>query len=276
MSAVQAPRRPAGEAVAGQTLLKVDRLSVRFGGVWALRDVSFQVERGQVVGLIGPNGAGKTTLFNCLSGLYRPTSGSILFEGEQIVGLPPYHMAAKGLGRTFQNLALFDSLTVLENVMLGAHSRIEGGFFAYAMKLPATARRERATLQRAMELCEFVGLAGFTDRPVADLPFGLKKRVEFARALASDPKLLLLDEPAVGLNHQELSDLGDRIQRVSRDMGITVLLVEHHMSLLMRVSDHVVVLNFGERIAEGTPAEVQRNQQVLDAYLGTSGDEQPS
>jgi branched-chain amino acid transport system ATP-binding protein len=237
-----------------EPLLDVRGVTVRFGGVVALDNVSFDVEQGQILGLIGPNGAGKTTLFNCLSRLYQPSEGEIRFEGVSVLATPRHQIANLGIARTFQNVALFDRLTVLENVMVGRHGKTASSFFA-----------------NAMELIDFMDLAGFTHWPAGGLPFPIRKRVELARALAAQPRLLLLDEPAAGLNHDEVATLEGQIRRVRDVQGVTVLLVEHHMSLVMSVSDKVVTVNFGRKIAEGTPDEVRRHPEVIRAYLGTSG-----
>ena len=253
-----------------EPLLDVRGVTVRFGGVLALDSVSFEVEEGQILGLIGPNGAGKTTLFNCLSRLYQPSEGEILFQGRSVLATPRHLIADMGIGRTFQNVALFDRLTVLENVMVGRHGKTDSSFFANALRLPAVVAEQKAARERAMDLIDFMDLSGFVHWPAGGLPFPIRKRVELARALAAQPKLLLLDEPAAGLNHEEVATLEHQIRRVRDVQGVTVLLVEHHMSLVMSVSDKVVTVNFGRKIAEGTPDEVRRHPEVIRAYLGTA------
>ena len=250
------------------TLLRIDGVTVRFGGIVALDGVSFEVRRGEVCALIGPNGAGKSTLFNCLSRLYECDSGEIEFDGQPLHRLPRHRMVGLGIGRTFQNLALFRSMTVRENVLMGCHSRHHAGFLRNAFRLPGVARIEAAAAAQADALIDFLGLGADAQRVVADLPFGTQKRVEMARALAAQPQLLLLDEPACGLNHEEMHGLGTLIRDVCDRLGVTVLLVEHHMGLVMGISDRVVALNFGRKIAEGTPAQVRAHPEVIRAYLG--------
>ncbi|MEN9314338.1 MAG: high-affinity branched-chain amino acid transporter ATP-binding protein LivG [Pseudomonadota bacterium] len=249
-------------------LLSVRGITVRFGGITALDSVTFDVPRGGVCGLIGPNGAGKTTLFNCLSRLYQYQEGDLLFEGQSITGTPVHDIAALGIGRTFQNLAMFRTMSVEQNIMVGAHCRSGGGFFANSLRLPFVRSEEERVRAEAAEVMKYMDLYSVRNRPVGDLPFGVQKRVEMGRALAAKPKLLLLDEPAAGINHDEMSGLENLIRDVVTTKGITVLLVEHHMSLVMAVSDHIVALNFGRKIAEGTPTVIQNHPDVIAAYLG--------
>ncbi len=255
---------------AAQALLRVQDVGVRFGGIVALDGVSFDVAEGHIVGLIGPNGAGKTTLFNCLSRLYECDRGDISFAGASLLRVAPHRIAALGIGRTFQNLALFGTMTVLENVMVGRHCRTRSGFLRNALRTPHVRAEERETAARARELVALLGLDAVAHARVSDLSFGTQKRVELARALAAQPQLLLLDEPASGLNHEEVTGLGALIRSIRERLRLTVLLVEHHMGLVMSISDRVVALNFGRKIAEGSPAEVRAHPELIKAYLGAA------
>ena len=257
-----------GAAQGGAPLLEVREVAVRFDGIVALDGVSFKLPKGQILGLIGPNGAGKTTLFNCLSRLYTPTTGDVLFEGQSILGRGAHDMAEIGIGRTFQNVALFPRLTVRENILIGGHCHTTSNFFGDSLRLPGSRRVESELEATAEDLISYLDLHDVADRLVAGLPFGTQKRVELARALAAKPKLLLLDEPAGGLNHDEVHELGRLVRQIRDDRHVTVLLVEHHMGLVMSISENVVALNFGKKIAEGTPDVVRKDPELIRAYLG--------
>ena len=252
-------------------LLEIKNLVVKFGGVTALNEVNLHVSEGEIAALIGPNGAGKTTVFNIVTGYYTPVSGDVLVDGESVVGLRPYKIARKGLGRTFQNIRLFGDMTAVENVATAADSLNKSGLVGSLIGVPRSRRDEKKSLETAMELLTFIGLDHRAHQMAKNLPYGDQRRLEIARALALNPKVLLLDEPAAGFNPQEKVELGNLIRKI-RDRGFAVLLIEHDMSLVMKISDRISVLDFGQKIAEGKPEEIQNNQRVIDAYLGVAED----
>jgi branched-chain amino acid transport system ATP-binding protein len=254
-----------------EPLLSVRDVSLSFGGVAALDSVSFDIVEGKIVGLIGPNGAGKTSLFNCISRLYQPTVGSIRLEQRELLKLRAHEVIQLRIARTFQNVALFARMSVFDNVLVGDHYRIGSSALASALRFPNARHAERQAIDRALAALDMVDMRPVAQAFAGSLPFAMQKRVELARALVSEPRLLLLDEPAGGLNHTEVRELGELIKRIQAHYRLTVLLVEHHMNLVMTISDHVVVLSFGRKIAEGTPDVVRTNPAVIQAYLGTAG-----
>lgn len=254
-------------------VLKIQNICKNFGGISALTDVSFSVSKGEIFGLIGPNGAGKTTMFNVITNLFTPTSGEIAFMGEKITGIKPHQITDKGICRTFQNIRLFSQMTSIENVLVGGHSRSKSGVLSSVFHTKSQRMEEERLHVRATELLELVGLNNHKDIVADNLAYGQQRRLEIARALASDPKLLLLDEPAAGMNETETEDLFYLIKKV-QELGITILLIEHDMPLVMKLCDRITVLNFGKKLAEGTPEEIQNNPDVIEAYLGSEEDEE--
>lgn len=252
-------------------MLTLDQATIRFGGLTAVDHVSFTVEKGQIFGLIGPNGAGKTTLFNLISGVYKPTSGSISFQGKEISGLEPFRIAQAGIARTYQNINLFSNLTVLENVMIGRHIKSKSGLTAAILRTSAQKKEEKAIRETCMDLLKFMGLEQKADLMAKNLSYGEQRRLEIARAMASEPQLLLLDEPAAGMNPSETTELMENIRKIRDTFHIAIMLIEHDMNLVMGICEGIAVLNYGRIIAKGSPEEIKSNPVVIEAYLGKKG-----
>lgn len=255
------------------TLLSIKNLTKKFGGLLAVNDVSFDVDQGQILGLIGPNGAGKTTVFNLISGNYVPNDGQVIFDGQNIVGLKTNKIVSLGIARTFQTIRLFKNLSVLENVLAGCHCRMRSGIFSSMLRLPFQRKEEKMALGRAIKELEFVGLSEFMDHKAMNLSYGNQRLLEIARALASSPKIVVLDEPAGGMNDYETQQLVGLIEKM-QDRGLTVLLIEHDMNLVMRICEDIVVLEYGAKIAQGTPEEITQNKRVIEAYLGIDDEDE--
>jgi branched-chain amino acid transport system ATP-binding protein len=269
-----APSQPSLEDLVTQNVLHADHVTIRFGGLVAVNDVSFSIPPRSIVSLIGPNGAGKTTFFNVITGLYRPTEGSVYFDGLDITTTKPHLRAASGIARTFQNIRLFNLMTAEENVLVAMHSKLKSGMVRTILRTPGQRKEERAALAKAHELLEFVGIGRVAGETARNLSYGDQRRLEVARALALDPKVLLLDEPTAGMNPQESATFNDFVHRVRDEKGLAILLIEHDMSVVMRVSERITVLDRGETIAQGSPDDIRNNERVIEAYLGSSAREQ--